>query len=145
MSRPTAVLRSAGSFFRGVTWVLACGVVALPFLTPGSPVSLVPVALEQSQQLAITGSVDGLRPGQPAHLTLTVHNRSGADSAVSTLTVRVAGASAGCSAGALSVGRWSGHLVVPAHRSVQAAVPVTLHDAAGRCANATWQLVYNAS
>ena len=121
------------------------GVLALPFFTPGSPVSIVPVAMEQSQQVVISGSIDGLHQGVAAGLNLTL--RSGADIAtdVSSITVRVTGASAGCSADALSVGAWAGRLVVPAQGEAHAVVPVTLHDASGSCADATWQLTYTSA
>ena len=123
-------------------WLPAAAVLALPFFTPGSPVSLVPIAMEQPQQLTISGSIDGLRHDVAAGLTLTLNNASDAVSTVHSITVKVTGASAGCPADALSAGTWTGALVVAAYGAAKATVPVTLHDPAGKCNNATWQLAY---
>ena len=61
--------------------VLAAGCNGLvPFFTPGSPVSLVPVAMEQSSQLTISGSVEGLRADAAAVLNLTLRSASDAPS-----------------------------------------------------------------
>ena len=40
--------------------------MAVPFFSPGSPVSFVRVAMEQPVGLVITGSIDQLVPGVPA-------------------------------------------------------------------------------
>jgi hypothetical protein len=130
---------------RRVSWLPAAAVLAVPFFTPGSPVSLVPVALGQSQQLTISGAVDGLRQDVAASLTLTLHSAADVEIAVRSITVRVTGASAGCPAAALSTGGWTGSLVVPAHGTATAVVPVTLLDGGSNCAGATWQLAYTSA
>jgi hypothetical protein len=144
VTRPIFGVRSFATLARRVTWLPAAAILALPFFTPGSPVSVVAVAMEQ-QQLTITGNVDGLRHGVAAGLTLTLNNASDALSTVHSVTVRVTNASGGCPAAALATGTWAGALLVPAHGSAQAVVPVTLHDAAGRCRHATWQLAYTSA
>ena len=126
-------------------WLPAAAVLALPFVTPGSPVSFVPVAMEQSQHLSITGSIAELHQDVAAGLTLTLTNVSDALSTVRSITVRVTSASAGCPVTALSMGTWTGSLAVPAHGASRAVVPVTLHDPASRCGNATWQLAYTSA
>jgi hypothetical protein len=136
---------SLATLARRITWLPAAAVIALPFFTPGSPVSMVPVSMAQSQQLSISGDIAGLREGAAAGLTLTLTNASDAVSTVHAITVRVTGASAGCPAGALSPAAWAGTLAVPAHGAARAVVPVTLHAAAGRCSNATWKLAYTSS
>ncbi|MDT7570525.1 MAG: hypothetical protein QOE05_699 [Actinomycetota bacterium] len=145
MSRPVFGVPSLATVARRITWLPAAAVLALPFFTPGSPVSLVSVALEQAEQLTICGSFDGLRNGVPAGLTLTLNNPADAASTVRSVTVRVTAASDGCPADALSTGTWAGALVVPASGAANVRVPVTLHDATGRCANATWQLAYTSN
>jgi hypothetical protein len=145
VSRSIHAIGSFGTLARRVSWVPAAAVIALPFFTPGSPVSLVRVAVEQSQQLTITGSVDGLRPGVAADLTLTLDNRSDEPSTVHSVGVRVTGATSGCPLAALSARSWTGVLVVPAHGVATAVVPVTLTDSAGECAGTTWQLAYTSS
>jgi hypothetical protein len=130
------------TLLRRAAWVPAAAVIAAPFFAPGSPVSLVPVALQQSSELTISGSVHGLLHGAAAGLGLTLHSDSDVAVTIHSITVRVTGASEGCSPTALSTEAWSGSLVVPAHGEAQATVPVTLHDAAGACAGATWQLAY---
>ncbi|MDT7539233.1 MAG: hypothetical protein QOI82_2818 [Actinomycetota bacterium] len=106
---------------------------------------MVSVAMEQSQQLSISGDIAGLREGASAGLTLTLTNASDAVSTVRAITVRVTGASAGCPAGALSAAAWAGTLLVPAHGAARAVVPVTLRASAGHCSDATWQLAYASS
>lgn len=145
MSRPFFGVPSIGTIVRRTTWLPAAAVLALPFFTPGSPVSLLPVAMEQSQQLTISGSIDDLRHDVAAGLTLTLNNASDVLSTVRTITIKVTGASAGCPLSALSAAAWSGSLAVPAHGVARAVVPVTLHDSAGRCDNATWQLAYTSA
>ncbi|MCU1591315.1 MAG: hypothetical protein JWP11_2571 [Frankiales bacterium] len=130
---------------RGLTWVAGAAVLAIPFASPGGPISLVHVALEQPVPLHISGSVSGLRHGLPAVLALTLRSRSDAEVIVSSVTARATGASAGCPVGALSIGAWTGRLAVPAHGNAAAAIPVVLHDATGACAGATWQLAYTSS
>jgi hypothetical protein len=143
--RPFFGVPSLATVLRRITWIPAAAVLALPFFTPGSPVSIVPVAMEQSQELSISGSVHDLRHGVSAGLTLTLNNMSDAMSTVRSITVRVTDASAGCPVTALSAGAWTGSLTVPAHGAARAVVPVTLHDPQGRCSSATWQLAYTSS
>lgn len=142
--RPFFGVPSLGTVVRRITWLPALAVLALPFFTPGSPVSLVPVAMEQSQ-LSITGSIEGLSHGVPAGLKLTLHNASDAVSTVRSITVRVTGATGSCPVTALSASTWSGTLAVPAHAAAEAVVAVALHDPAGKCSNTTWQLAYTSS
>lgn len=154
MSRSVAAVRSydahTGSsplalLARGLTWLAAAAVLAVPFLSPGSPVSLVQVALEKSAQLTISGSVEGLRHDLPAALALTLSSGSDTAVVVRSLTARVTGASAGCPANALSIGSWTGRLVVPAHGHAAADVPVRLRDVGSKCTGATWQLSYTSA
>jgi hypothetical protein len=144
VSRPVFGVPLLPTIVRRITWLPAAAVIALPFFTPGSPVSVVPVAM-QTQQLTISGSIAGLHDGASSGLALTLDNGSDAPSEVHSITVRVTGASDGCPTTALSARTWAGTLVVPPHGSGQAVVPVTLHDADGRCGNATWQLAYTSS
>ncbi len=143
--RPFFGVPAIATVARRITWIPAAAVLALPFFTPGSPVSVVPVAMEQSTQLSISGSIEGLRQGVPAGLKLTLRNASDALSTVRSITVRVTEATAGCPTSALSAGTWTGTLVVPAHGAALATLPVALHDPAGKCSNATWQLAYTSS
>jgi hypothetical protein len=136
---------SLATLARRIAWLPAAAVVVLPFFTPGSPVSMVSVAMQQSQQLSISGDITGLREGASAGLTLTLTNASDAVSTVRSITVRVTKASAGCPDSALSAAAWAGSLVVPAHGAARTVVPVTLRASAGRCSNATWQLAYTSS
>jgi hypothetical protein len=136
---------SFSAVVRRASWLPAAAVIAVPFFTPGSPVSLVPVAMEQSTQLTISGSVEGLRHDAASVLSLTLRSAGDAAVTVRSISVRVTGATAGCPLTALSAGAWSGTLVVPAHGSAQASVPVSLRDAANRCAGATWQLAYTSA
>ncbi|MBK5308021.1 MAG: hypothetical protein JJD92_15150 [Frankiaceae bacterium] len=130
---------------RGFTWLAAAAVLAVPFFSPGSPVSLVRVAMEEPAHVSISGSIQGLRPDVAAALSLTLRNDAAAAVVVRSLTARVTGASPGCAPSALSIGSWSGRLVVPAHGQSTASVPVKLHDPAGSCAGATWKLSYTSA
>jgi hypothetical protein len=130
---------------RGLTWIGAAAVLATPFFSPGSPVSLVRVAVEQPTHLTISGSVHGLRHAVPATLQLTLTSGSEAAVVVRSLTVQVTGASHGCAPAALAVGSWAGALVVPAHGSATAGVGVTLNDPHGHCTGGTWQLAYTSA
>ena len=145
MSRSLFGVSTPGLLARRAAWLPAAAVMALPFFSPGSPVSLVSASFDQAQQLTITGSIDGLREGVRADLTLTLRSRSDGPTAVHSVTVRVTGASPGCPSSALWAGTWSGALVVPAHGEARASVPVTLHDPAGACRDATWQLAYTSA
>lgn len=145
MSRPVLGVCTLATIVRRVAWLPAAAVLALPFATPGSPVSLVRVALQSSPQLTISGAIDGLRPGVAAGLTLTLRNGSDAPVTVRTVRVRVTSAPAGCPAGALAPGSWRGALVVPAHSAAEVLVPVTLDDPGGRCTGATWRLAYTSA
>jgi hypothetical protein len=122
-------------------WIAAAAVLALPFVSPGSPVSLVRMAVE-GPSLKITGSIDGLAGGVPARLALTLHSVGSSDTVVRGLTARVTDASTGCPATALTITAWEGRLVVPAHGTATATLPVALHVAPGECVGATWQLAY---
>jgi hypothetical protein len=126
----------------GLTWAAATAVLVVPFVSPGSPVSLVNVALEQSSPLTITGRIDGLLPHVPAGLVLDLHNASDLDVSVRSVQAHVTGAPDGCSADALSLGRWSGTLQVPAHGKASATIPVQLSATGSGCLGATWQLAY---
>jgi hypothetical protein len=130
---------------RRASWLPAAAVIAVPFFSPGSPVSLVPVAMEQSSHVTISGSVQGLRHDAAAVLSLTLRSAGDAAVTVRSISVRVTSASAGCPVAALSAGSWSGSLIVPAHGAAHATVPVALTDAGGRCAGATWQLAYTSA
>ena len=137
--------RWLGIVGRPLIWLAAAVVVAIPFASPGSPVSLIPVALEQSIPLTITGSITGLAPGVPTLLQLTLHNGSDVAVPVRTLTVTVTGGSAGCPPQSLSIGNWTGLTTVPAHSHTVAALPLRLRKSADGCAGATWQLAYAAT
>jgi hypothetical protein len=127
---------------RVLTWLGAAAVLATPFFSPGSPVSFVRVAVEKPIQLVISGSISDLHAGQPAMLLLTLTSAAEQAVVVRSVTVRVTGATAGCSAAALHVGSWAGQLSVREHGRATASVPVSLDDPKGRCIGATWQLAY---
>jgi hypothetical protein len=126
-----------------LAWVGAAGVLALPFAGPRGPLSLSEPAHAQSS-LSITGSLDGLEPGVPGHLTLRLRNAGTNTVAVALLSARVSGASDGCLPSALTVTSWHGRLVLPARGTGSARLPVVLAPASGHCAGATWQLTYTA-
>src|SRR4051794_32497253 len=106
----SAVHRAAARFGRGVLWLAALAVLAVPLASPGSPISLVHVALSEPAGLRITGDISGLAPGTPARLTLTLHNPAATTASVSHLTTQVTGGTGPCQAAALQVEPWSGRL-----------------------------------
>jgi hypothetical protein len=122
-------------------WIAAVAVLAVPFVSPGSPVSLVRMAVE-GPSLKITGNIDGLSAGVPARLALTLHSAGSSDTVVTGLTARVTGSPNGCPATSLTIKPWEGRLLVPAHGTATASLPVALHVAPGECVGATWQLAY---
>jgi hypothetical protein len=130
---------------RGLTWLGAAAVLATPFFSPGSPVSLVRVAVEEPAHLTISGSISDLRHAVPATLTLTLTSGSAAAVVVRSVAVRVTGASRGCAPAALTVGGWSGELTVPPHGHAATPVRVRLDDPHGHCGGATWQLAYTSA
>jgi hypothetical protein len=127
---------------RLLSWLGALAVLVIPFASPGGPLGLVNVAMQQPP-LAITGSIGGLTAGVPAGLTLTL--RSSADTAVEVhrLTARVTGVSAGCAETALVITAWAGRLVVPPHGSAIATLPVQMTST--DCVGSTWQLAYTST
>jgi hypothetical protein len=137
--------RFLGQVGRTALWAAAAAVLAVPLLSPGSPVSLVHVSLQQPAGMSISGRIDNLVPGVPAELQLTLRSEADAVTPVQTVTVRVTGASAGCPATALSVGSWSGELSVAPHAAVQVSVPVLLHRGVAGCAASTWRLAYTSA
>lgn len=126
---------------RGLAWVAACAVLAVPFFSAGSPISLLKVALVQPS-LTITGSIDGLVAGRPGGLTLTVHSDADAAVVVHTLAATVAEV-VGCGPDALVIAPWIGALTVPARGAATANLQVAL-AVGSACPGATWQLHYTA-
>jgi hypothetical protein len=120
--------------------VAAAGVLAVPLMSPGGPLSFSDIALAEPS-LAITGDIDGLQLDQPAELTLTLRNKGNAGIVVHRLDARVTSA-AHCSPGALHVTGWTGQLQVAARSAQQVVLPVTLTRP---CADATWMLSYTSS
>jgi hypothetical protein len=141
----TVVRRSVTRLARALLWLAAVAVLAVPFASPGSPVSLVHVAMNEPAGLVVTGDISGLAPGVAAVLTLTVHNPSSMPATVSSLTTRVTGGTGPCRSAALSVQPWSGRVDVPSHSAVTVTVPVTMPRAARSCAGTSWQLRYTAA
>ena len=134
---------------RVVTSVLAWLVVTLVVLTalarPGGPLALARVALTQPT-LSITGGIGGLRPGVPAVLVLDLHNAGEEDVVVRDVRARVDGASSTtCPVDALRITPWHGRLLVPAHGSATASLPVRLSASVRGCQGANWRLSYDAS
>jgi hypothetical protein len=126
---------------RRLSWVAAAAVLALPLFSPGSPVSLVKVA-QASPSLTITGDIDGLVPGRPGELVLTLHNADASAAVVRGLSAAVTTGSAGCPASALAIEPWRGRVVVPAHDTATVPLAVRLSAPAGTCGGATWTLTY---
>lgn len=83
---------------RALAWAASAVVVAVPLTAPGGPLAFA-FAASYDPPLTISGSIDGLPPGEPSSLVLTVTNPTGHGMVVGTLSARVAGASAGCPAG----------------------------------------------
>lgn len=89
------------------------------------------------------GSVGGLYPGRSTSLKVKVANREQFAIVVTSITTTVHDASANCPAGYLSVGGYTGRLVVPASGTAAVHVPVQLSHAAGNgCQGATFPLSY---
>ena len=130
---------------RCFAWAGAAAVLAAPLMSPGGPVSLVRVAVEQPTSLTISGSVEGLRDATPAKLTLTLTSRADSATVVRSVEVRVTGASAGCPRTALAARSWSGQLTVPAHGRAAVVVRVELRDPHGACTGSTWRLAYTSA
>jgi hypothetical protein len=127
---------------RLLSWLGALAVLAIPFASPGGPLGLVHVAMQQPA-LTITGSIEGLAAGVPAGLALTLHSSADAAVEVHRLTARVTGVSSGCLETALVIKAWAGRLVVPARGSAIATLPVQVTST--HCVGATWQLAYTSS
>jgi hypothetical protein len=127
---------------RLLSWLGALAVLAIPFASPGGPLGLVNVAMQQPP-LTITGSIGGLTAGVPSGLTLTLHSSSATAVEVHRLTARVSGVSAGCAEAALVITAWAGRLVVPPRGSATATLPVQVTST--HCVGATWQLAYTSS
>jgi hypothetical protein len=127
---------------RLLTWLGALAVLVIPFASPGGPLGLVHVAMQQPS-LTITGSIEGLTAGVPASLALTLNSSSDAGVEVHRLAARVTGVSGGCPETALVITAWAGRLVVPQHGSAVVTLPVRVTST--HCAGATWQLAYTSS
>jgi hypothetical protein len=127
---------------RSLSWAVAAAVVAVPFASPGGPLSLVPIDFTQPAPLTIAGDIAGLRAHQPGRLTLTLRSSGSEAVVVTAVTVRVAAAPQGCPSGALSVGGWTGRVTVPGQGSTAVSVPVTLQAADAACLGGTWKLTY---
>ena len=124
---------------RGACWTFVAAVVGVPLAQPGGLLGA-DLALAGGA-LTVTGSVEGLAPGVPAQLRLTVHNDSGTDLEVERLRATVtSGGRRGCE---LAVEPWTGRLSVPAHGTAEQGLTVTL-TAQDECAGLTWQLSYEA-
>jgi hypothetical protein len=131
---------------RTVLWMAALGVVGVPLVSPGSPLSLVDVAMAQpAAQLVISGDITNLTPGVAGDLTLTLRNDSSAPVDVASLTTQVTGSAGGCNAADLSVGRWHGQVAVAPQSAVEVTVPVMLRSGAAACAGSAWGLAYTSA
>jgi hypothetical protein len=130
---------------RTALWAAATAAMAVPLFSPGSPVSLVHVAMERPASLVITGSIDQLTPGVTADLHLMLQSNADAPTEVRSVSVRVTGATPGCSPAALSVGTWSGQLNVAARSSSAVRIPVLLGAGSRGCDAATWRLAYSST
>lgn len=135
-------MRALSLIGRGASWAVAAAIVAVPFASPGGPLSLVPVDFAQPAPLTIAGDIAGLRAHHPGRLTLTLRSRANEAVVVTAVTARVTAAPRGCPAGALTVGGWTGHVVVPGQGSTAVSVPITLQADAAACLGGTWQLTY---
>jgi hypothetical protein len=92
----------------------------------------------------IGGSIGGLYPGVVTHLVLSVVNPQRYALVITSISTTVGTPKTGCSATNLSVGSFSGHVKVKAHRSVQVAVQVSLaHAAPDACQGALFPLQYS--
>jgi hypothetical protein len=99
----------------------------------------------QHLSLRVSGGVRGLYPGARLRLRLKVRNTRGFPIRVVSLKVRVGNASRGCRRRQLRIGRFHRALVVPAHRSRRAALPVTmLRSAPDACKGAVFPLRFRA-
>jgi hypothetical protein len=93
----------------------------------------------------VSGSVDGLVPGVPRPLPLTVANPYNFAITVRTLTVGVSAASPACGANGLVVQQLPRPLTVARGASASVALDVRLsNDAANACQGATWPLAFTA-
>lgn len=103
------------------------------------------VAKSHHHDFTISGDLAGLYPGLGTVLVLNVSNPQHFDILVQTLTVTVQDAAAGCLAGNLSIGGYTGApILVPAGRTVQQQLPaLLLHSAPDGCQGVSFPLVYS--
>jgi hypothetical protein len=91
----------------------------------------------------ISGTVSGLYPGRTKPLVLTVRNPSWSSLAVTSITTTVQGPSATCTKASLSVGAFSGLLLVAPFGVRTTSVPATLRSSTpDACEGARFLLRY---
>jgi hypothetical protein len=126
----------------GAAWALAAGCMAVPLAQPTGLVR--PELALASSALTVVGSVEGLRPGVPAELVLTVENADSRDVVVRRLTAEVSGGGTpSCPSSALSITPWTGQLAVAARGHARQPLAVLLDPTAG-CEDVRWELRYTA-
>jgi hypothetical protein len=95
-------------------------------------------------RFSIHGQVSGLYPGVRERLKIVVRNPGARALTVRSITTRVSGASAGCSARNLRVFAFRGHLRVRAHKSRRVAVRLSMRpDSPKACEGGVFRLAFN--
>lgn len=104
---------------------------------------------EGGDPITIEGSISGVVAGAPsAPLRLTLRNPADEPRTVRRVRAATTGVDdgpAGCTAGFLTVGDWTGGVTVPAHGSAAVTLPVRISpDLPAECVAVAWGLVYTA-
>lgn len=96
-----------------------------------------------SSAFSIAGNTGGLFPGLTVNMTLTVNNREHFAIDVTSITSMVSNGSSLCPAANVSVGAFSGNMVVAAGGTATTAVPVTMaYSAPDPCQGLTFPFAY---
>jgi hypothetical protein len=133
--------RSNKSRRRMLAAALVAGVVALTTAVATGSVGLSHQG--NAGRFSLHGRVSGLYPGVHRRLRIVVHNPGSRSLTVRSITTKVTGASAGCSAQSLHVSAFRGRLRVRAHRSRRVAVTLRMRsDSPAACEGGAFQLAF---
>jgi len=136
MTSPQRRARFAGTLARTLAVATAVGTAAVATAIPDQASGVSPA-------FGITGSIGGLYPGASLSLKLTATNHESFRITVTSISTTVHDASASCPAHYLTVGDYTGSLVVPVSGAGSVHVPVHLSHAAGNaCQGVTFPLTY---